>query len=158
MSARPPQRPSMMDRVLARFGRPAAPGVRPAKDPPSPPATLTGAIGAAFRAQFPNRPARPLRRRPVIEPLEPRILLSAEVPVIPPAPLVEETALIAPLEFGVSPEGAELVGQMITGLAPQGAALPAPEVARFADDWGEVNLAGTAPRVLDFSAVTRDLR
>ncbi|MDA0226389.1 MAG: DUF4347 domain-containing protein, partial [Proteobacteria bacterium] len=158
MSARPPVRPNVIDRVLARFGRPMALAPRPAKAPPSRPGTLAGAIGAAFRAQFPNRPARPLRRRPVIEPLEPRILLSAELPVIPPAPLSDNSALIAPLEFGVSPEGAELLGQMITGLAPQGVTLPAPEVARFADDWGEVDLAGSAPRVLDFSAVTRDLR
>jgi len=158
MSARPPVRPTVIDRVLARFGRPTALAPRPAKAPPSRPGTLAGAIGAAFRAQFPNRPARPLRRRPIIEPLEPRILLSAELPVIPPAPLSDDTALIAPLEFGVSPEGAELVGQMITGLARQGVALPVPEVARFTDDWGDVDLFGTAPRVLDFSAVTRNLQ
>ena len=109
---------------------------------------IVDAIGAAFRSPFPRSPARPQRRKPLFEALEPRIMLSSEVPVIPPPPLQGEVVLSAPLEFG-NDTGSIQVQQ-------QG-----PQRVQFQDDWGSVDLEdapGGAGLILDFSEVSADLQ
>jgi len=119
---------------------------------------IVDAIGAAFRAPFSSRPAqvaRPARRKPLFEQLEPRILLSAEVPIVPP-PAQQEPVLSAPLVIGTSPESAQLLAASLHGAAaPHG-----PRVVQFHDDFASTQLQDEAGDglVLDFSAVTRGLQ
>src|SRR5688572_4812308 len=109
---------------------------------------IVEAIGAAFRAPFSRQRERPARRKPLFEALEPRILLSAEVPVIPPAPEQTATVLSAPLEFGNDLGSAQVQQQ-------------GPQVVRFQDGWASADLRGAADGadlILDFSAVTTNLQ
>ena len=106
---------------------------------------IASAISAAFR---PKAPARAARRKPLFEALEPRVMLSAEIPVVPPPAWQGEQVLSAPLEFGND-----------TGsLALQ---LQAPRVLRLQDGWGNIDTTGDSsntPLTLDFSAVQAALQ
>src|SRR6185369_11880359 len=119
---------------------------------------LADAIGAAFRAPFFTRaaqPARPARRKPLFEQLEPRILLSAELPVIPPPPAQQDPVLAAPLVIGNSPESTQLLAASLMGAAaPQG-----PQLVQFQDGFASAQLHDEtgAGLVLDFSAVKGNL-
>src|SRR6185369_5359857 len=89
------------------------------------------------------------RRRPVFEALEPRVLLSAELPVIPPQPAQPDAVLSAPLDLNAA-ASAVLAAQQ-----------PSPaQVISFKND-----LVASAPvdkasgaLVLDFSAVQANLQ
>ena len=134
--------------------------------PPGRHKAVVKAIGAAFRAPFASRPARPVRRAPLFEPLEPRVLLSAELPVIPPQPDMPDTVLAAPFEFGDQGGDnapAQILLQGFDGAAAPLPDLPAqtPEAIKFSDDWGQSDLTESADgttEILDFSAVTKDLQ
>ena len=67
--------------------------------PPSPRRSITQAVSAALQ-RMTTRVRRPQRQKVHIEPLEPRLLLSTEVPVIPPSPSDNAGFLSAPLEIG----------------------------------------------------------
>jgi len=87
--------------------------------------------------------ARATRRKPVFEPLEPRVLLSGELPVVPPQPGEEPAVLSAPLEFGNQAEQL-----LIASLSQQFQASELPVVQRFADGWGQVDLAPAVGKAL----------
>ena len=125
------------------------PSPAPARRPPKP-SFLATAVRSALRIFTTRR--RPVRQKVQLEALEPRLLLSAELPVVPPPPQENDSqVLAAPLEFGAA-ESQQLGGPIEWDTAPR--------VERFDDDWGErvVESAGNAQSLtLDFSNVTRDL-
>jgi len=99
---------------------------------------------------------RPTRRKLQFEALEPRLLLSTEIPVVPPSAGAAASTLSAPFSL------TEVAASQVAGTLVQWS-VPEPEqdtVMRLGNDWAQ-NLANPGAGVavvLDFSAATRDLR
>ena len=132
--------------------------------------TLVGAIADALRSPFQAGAAQAARQKPLVEALEPRILLSAELPVVPPVHQQDETALVAPLDFGRQAPGLQMAADFAnqfearwTGPAPIAAE---PRVLKPGVAWGKLDLTAAAgldatatqPVLLDFSGVQQNLR
>ena len=126
--------------------------------PPFSSRPLGQAVREALARRRRDRRSPPPRQNPaLIEPLEPRVLLSAEVPVIPPDPQWQvPQVLAAPLAFGDALAGAALAAR--SGTAPAAG----PEVVRLdAALAGEGRLSpasGARGLLLDASDSTGDLR
>jgi hypothetical protein len=135
--------------------------------------TLVSAIADAFGRQAGGgagagrQAALPSRRKPIVEPLEPRVLLSAELPVVPPPPQ-DQSSLSAPLDFGLQNPALQMAPgfadafQATAPPTPAGAAAAGPQTLRLADGWGQIDLRATEPAAptwaLDFTDVQRSLQ
>ncbi|MEI6723078.1 MAG: LEPR-XLL domain-containing protein, partial [Betaproteobacteria bacterium] len=158
------QEASVLSWLRSKMTRRPAPPVSVPR-PPGRHKAVARAISEAFRAPFAPKAARPVRRAPLFEPLEPRVLLSVELPVIPPQPNLQDPVLSAPLELAASLTGAQ-APPLLQGFDRTASPLPdlaaqAAEVFTFGDDWGALDLRGDqdgAELVLDFSSVTKDLQ
>ena len=142
------QEASVLTWLRSKVGRKPVPSTAAVQRPPGRHKAVVSAIGAAFRAPFTSHPVRPPRRAPLFEALEPRVLLSAELPVVPPQPDLKDAVLAAPFEFAAQAGDApaQFLLQGFSGVVAPLPELPAQsaQVIAFADGWGKTDLKTSA--------------
>ncbi|MFM9971581.1 MAG: DUF4347 domain-containing protein, partial [Burkholderiales bacterium] len=119
--------------------------------------TIAEAVRTMFSRTTTRR--RPERQKMQLEPLEPRVLLSAEIPVIPPSSTDDGGAFSAPFEINGA-AAQQLLAPTIQWDAAALDAAASQRIVKIEDAWGKRDLA--APErgsiTLDFSAVTQNLK